>query len=173
MMRAGTIRRHTLLIPALALFTFVSLGAVVILASRSASDAAIARDRDGALGPGSVTVQLDVEHSQFSPTHVVVHPHTTVEFVVVNHDPIGHELIVGDATVHAIHAAGHEASHPPRSGEVSVAPHARAATTFTFHEPGTVLFACHLPGHFEYGMHGTITIVGESSSPRSSARSDR
>jgi uncharacterized cupredoxin-like copper-binding protein len=42
---------------------------------------------------------------------------------------------------------------------VSVAPGVRASTTFSFHEPGTVLYACHLPGHFAYGMHGRVVVV--------------
>jgi uncharacterized cupredoxin-like copper-binding protein len=40
-----------------------------------------------------------------------------------------------------------------------VSPNDRAVTTFRFDEPGTVEFACHLPGHYEYGMHGTIEVV--------------
>ena len=34
-----------------------------------------------------------------------------------------------------------------------------AVTTFTFDEPGTFEFACHLPGHYEYGMHGEVEVV--------------
>ncbi len=49
-------------------------------------------------------------------------PGTVVRFVVTNDDPILHELIVGDDAVHARHATGTEAAHPPVSGEVSVRP---------------------------------------------------
>ena len=110
------------------------------------------------LGPGAVTVRLDIEHSRFHPARVRVVPHTDVRFVVVNHDPIGHELIVGDGEVHARHEHGTEPSHPPRPGEVSIDPDARASTTYSFHEPGRVLFACHLPGHFAYGMKGWVIV---------------
>jgi plastocyanin len=113
----------------------------------------------GALGPGRVTVRLDIEHSRFSPARVRVRPHTIVEFRVVNHDPIGHELIIGDATVHALHESGTHATHPPLPGEVSVAPNTTATTSYGFHEPGTVLFACHLPGHFAYGMVGEVVVA--------------
>jgi uncharacterized cupredoxin-like copper-binding protein len=61
--------------------------------------------------------------------------------------------------VHAVHATGTEATHPPRPGEVSVPPNSRATTTFMFHDLGPVLYACHLPGHFEYGMKGTVEVV--------------
>jgi uncharacterized cupredoxin-like copper-binding protein len=90
-----------------------------------------------------------------------VRPHTDVRFVVVNHDPIGHELIVGGPDVQARHASGHEAYHPPVSGEVSVPADGRASTTYSFHVPGPVEYACHLPGHYQYGMHGIIEVVAE------------
>ncbi|HLM64813.1 MAG TPA: plastocyanin/azurin family copper-binding protein [Acidimicrobiales bacterium] len=111
------------------------------------------------LGPGTVTVELGVAHSAFTGGDVRVVAGTTVRFVLDNGDPIGHELIVGPPEVHARHATGHEASHPPVPGEVSVGPNGRAETTYTFDEPGTVEYACHLPGHYAYGMHGEIAVV--------------
>jgi uncharacterized cupredoxin-like copper-binding protein len=116
-----------------------------------------------ALGPGEVTVTLHVEHSVFEPTELRVYEGTTVRFVVDNSDPIGHELIVGPPDVHARHQSGTHAQHGPVPGEVSVGPNAEAATTYRFDEPGTVEFACHLPRHYDYGMHGTIEVVPEGS----------
>ena len=55
-------------------------------------------------------------HPASGPAPVRVRPHTEVRFVVVNHDPIGHELIVGGPDVQARHASGHEAYHPPVAG---------------------------------------------------------
>ena len=86
---------------------------------------------------------------------------TLVRFVVRNDDPIAHELVVGDAAVHAAHERGSEATHPPVPGEVSVAAGAVGETFFRFDEPGSYLFACHLPGHFAYGMHGIVTVVAD------------
>jgi uncharacterized cupredoxin-like copper-binding protein len=116
---------------------------------------------DGVLGPGEVTVTLDVDHSRFTPDRIEVRPHTTVTFVVVNRDPIGHELIVGDDEVHDRHESGTHDRHGAVPGEVSVPPHDSARTRYTFHEPGTVLFACHLPGHFAYGMVGEVVVTPE------------
>jgi uncharacterized cupredoxin-like copper-binding protein len=110
------------------------------------------------LGPGPVTVRLDVEHSRFEPARVLVRPHTEVRFVVVNHDPIRHELIVGDGDLHARHENGTEAAHPPRPGEVTVDPGRTGSTRLTFHEPGVVRYACHLPGHLAYGMQGKVVV---------------
>jgi uncharacterized cupredoxin-like copper-binding protein len=104
------------------------------------------------------TVELTVRHSRFAPARLDVRAGTTVRFVVRNLDPIDHELIVGDQGVHDRHEQGTEPWHPPRPGEVSVAPGAEAATTFTFVDPGTVVYACHLPGHFAYGMRGAVVV---------------
>ena len=111
-----------------------------------------------ALGPGPVTVRLEVRDSRFTPSRIQVVPHTEVRFEVVNHDFISHELIIGADAVHARHEQGHEASHPPIPGEVSVAPHTTGVTTYSFHAPGSVLFACHLPGHLAYGMKGSVVV---------------
>jgi uncharacterized cupredoxin-like copper-binding protein len=111
------------------------------------------------LGPGLVTVTIDIEHSRFSLDEVRVHTGTLVRFVVRNRDPISHELIVGDGAVHSRHAVGTEATHPPRPGEVSVPPDDDGETFYRFDDPGTFVFACHLPRHFEYGMRGTVSVA--------------
>jgi uncharacterized cupredoxin-like copper-binding protein len=84
-----------------------------------------------------------------------------VRFVVHNTDPIAHELIVGDQSVQDAHEVGTDASHGGRPGEISVPPGTTATTTYRFGPSGgpAVLFGCHLPGHWAYGMHGTITVA--------------
>jgi uncharacterized cupredoxin-like copper-binding protein len=140
-----------------------ALAAVWVVASgitAAYAFASSAADDGGAevLGPGNVTVTLDIEHSRFEPARIVVRQHSDVTFRVVNHDPIAHEFIVGDDEVHARHEAGTHGQHGALPGEVSVAPGKTATTTFPFHTPGTVLFACHLPGHFAYGMVGDVVV---------------
>lgn len=114
---------------------------------------------DAVLGPGPVTVELGIEHSQFDRSTLRVHEGTEVRFVVVNGDPILHELIVGPPEVHRRHADGTEAEHPPVPGEVTVGPRETASTTYRFDEAGSVQFACHLPGHLAYGMSGFVEVV--------------
>jgi len=105
------------------------------------------------------TVELTVHHSRFSLEELHVRPGETIRFVLRNTDPIPHELIVGDQSVQDIHAVGTESHHGERPGEVSVAPGATAVTTYRFGSAGArLLFGCHLPGHWDYGMRGTITV---------------
>ena len=34
-------------------------------------------------------------------------------------------------------------------------------TTYTFPKiSGSLIFGCHLPGHYDFGMRGTVTAVG-------------
>ena len=108
------------------------------------------------------TVTMTIRHSRFDPAHLTARSGSTVRFVVTNDDPIGHEFIIGDEGVHLRHEAGTEPYHPPRPGEMSIAPGETAETTFTFTGAtgsGTVVFACHLPGHFKYGMSGTVDVT--------------
>jgi uncharacterized cupredoxin-like copper-binding protein len=111
------------------------------------------------LGPGVVRVEVGIDHSRFDMGSLRVQEGTLVEFVVQNDDPIDHELVVGDGDVHRRHADGTERRHPPVPGEVSVAPGDRAMTFYEFTEAGSVVYACHLPGHVAYGMQGTIEVV--------------
>ncbi|HEV3227514.1 MAG TPA: cupredoxin domain-containing protein [Acidimicrobiales bacterium] len=114
------------------------------------------------LGPQDTTVEVTIHHSHFTPDAFTVQTGTAVRFVIHNEDPIDHEFIVGDAEVHRRHEAGTEKVHPPRPGEVSIAAGTTAETTFRFEGTtgsGTVIFACHLPGHFRFGMSGTVAVV--------------
>ena len=136
----------------------LSLGAAVVTASTGYAVAASGAEQE-ALGPGLVTVEVGIDHSRFDIGALQVREGTTVEFVVHNQDPIDHELIVGTADVHRAHATGEERSHPPVPGEVSVVPDQVASTFYEFTEAGSVVYACHLPGHVAYGMQGTIEVV--------------
>ncbi|HVF06136.1 MAG TPA: plastocyanin/azurin family copper-binding protein [Frankiaceae bacterium] len=109
---------------------------------------------------GATRVVLDVEWSTFSESAVTVRRGVPVTFVVRNGDPIDHELIVGDAALQLRHERGTEPAHGDRPGEVTVPAGATAETTVTFERPGTLYFACHLPGHYAYGMRGLVSVVG-------------
>jgi uncharacterized cupredoxin-like copper-binding protein len=114
---------------------------------------------DPVLGPGLVTVDVDIHYSRFSFSTLRVHQGTLVRFLVHNGDPIHHEFIVGDAAVHLRHERGTESTHPPVPGEVSVAPDDVGETFYRFDTAGRFEFACHLPGHLAYGMKGWVRVT--------------
>ena len=136
----------------------VAAALVTAVAGYAAADAQHA-DAATPLGPGLVTVTVTIHYSHFSLSSLHVRRGTTVRFLILDADPIDHEFIVGDAQVQALHEHGSEAVHPPVPGEVSVRPGEEGETFYRFDRPGLVLFACHLPGHFAYGMHGWIDVT--------------
>jgi uncharacterized cupredoxin-like copper-binding protein len=105
------------------------------------------------------TIEIGIRHSSFDPGLVSVEPGEEVLFLIRNDDPIAHEFILGDEEIQQVHEDGTEAHHGAKPGEVSVASGATAQTTYTFEGPGTLIFGCHLPGHYDYGMRGTVRIA--------------
>jgi uncharacterized cupredoxin-like copper-binding protein len=124
----------------------------LLVGAAGASRGAAARANAG-------TVEVTIHYSTFGPADLAVDPGETVRFVIRNTDPIDHEFILGDARVQRVHEEGTEAHHAPRPGEVSVPAGETVVTTYTFPEtPGSLIFGCHLPGHYDFGMRGTVTI---------------
>lgn len=114
-----------------------------------------------AAGPapgGVVEIPLTIRHSRFVPSEISVAAGTTVRFVIENTDPINHELILGDQSVQDQHEKGTHAVHGEVPGEVSVPADQVAITTYVFDTPGKLLMGCHLPGHWDYGMRGEISV---------------
>jgi uncharacterized cupredoxin-like copper-binding protein len=129
----------------------VACGAAVLVAARTGD-------------PPERTVVVTMHHSRFSPATLRVDPGQRVRFVLRNTDPIDHEFILGDAAVQARHEQGRDRHHHGEvPGERSVAAGQEAATTYAFPaglDGRTLEFACHLPGHYAYGMHGTVRVGG-------------
>lgn len=136
----------------------IALATATALAGYAVSDAKQA-DASTVLGPGLVTVTVNIHYSRFSISTLKVRAGSTVVFRVQNDDPIGHEFIVGDASVHARHQRGTHPAHPPVPGEVSVGPGQLGETFYRFDQKGKYLFACHLPGHLAFGMSGYVDVV--------------
>jgi uncharacterized cupredoxin-like copper-binding protein len=110
--------------------------------------------------PSSRTIHIRIHYSGFEPQEIDVGPGQAITFVVENADPIDHEFIVGDEDVQHIHEVGGEAHHAPRPGEISIAAGETVVTTYTFpSQTGGLIFGCHLPGHYAYGMRGVIRIA--------------
>jgi len=96
-----------------------------------------------AAGPGST----------FTPTSVAVAGGETITFVVTAMGPAVHEFMVGPADA--------VAADTPGTPEVAdIAMMESKSLTYTFDGSGPFAYACHAEGHYEAGMHGTITLVG-------------
>ncbi len=104
------------------------------------------------------SIQIDIHYSRFEPSTFTVPVGVPVTITIVNHDPIGHEWIVGDAAVQAKHRTGKELLHPTLPTEQVIPAGETRVTTITFEAARTLQYICHLPGHETYGMVGTVTI---------------
>jgi uncharacterized cupredoxin-like copper-binding protein len=138
----------------------VAILVAVVLAGAGTAVASGWLGEQGRQGPPlRRTATIRIHFSRFVPDVVDVEPGQTVRFVIENTDPIDHEFIVGDEGVQLVHERGTEAHHPPRPGEVSVPAGETVLTTVTFAaDPQTLIFGCHLPGHYAFGMRGEIRV---------------
>jgi len=80
-------------------------------------------------------------------------------FRLVNEDPITHEFILGTAAVQQLHEEGKPEDHDGKPGQATLSPGETQEISFTFGAPGTLIFGCHRPGHYAYGMRGSIAII--------------
>jgi uncharacterized cupredoxin-like copper-binding protein len=112
--------------------------------------------------PAARTVAVTIHYSHFSPARFGVAAGETVRFTITNSDPIDHEFILGDQSVQDREEAGtdriHDGSIP---GMVSAPAGTTVSTVVTFPphpaQP-SLIYACHLPGHYAYGMRGSLQI---------------
>jgi plastocyanin len=89
----------------------------------------------------------------FSPSSITVERGETVTFVVTSVGPLVHEFMVGPVAAVAADQAG-----TPEAADIGMMQ--TKSLTYTFDGSGPYAYACHATGHYEAGMHGTITVVG-------------
>jgi uncharacterized cupredoxin-like copper-binding protein len=104
------------------------------------------------------TVTIDMRFSHYSPAAIKVHPGETVRFRLVNGDPITHEFIIGTLAQHEAHERARDENHDGKPGQATLAPGETQLISYTFGSAGSLIFACHRPGHYAYGMRGTVQI---------------
>ena len=113
-----------------------------------------------AAGPAPQLVQhVTIHWSRFHPATFDFPAGTTVRFVIHNEDPIDHEFILGSRAVQDRMERTAEPEHDGSvPGQITVPAGTTVETTYTFGRPGTVLLGCHVPGHYAYGMIGSVRV---------------
>ena len=133
----------------------MAIGLLITAAAVAQLGIASAAHGEGAIRETRVTIH----YSRFETDRIEIAPGETVRFVLENTDPIDHEFIVGNARVQLVHEEGTETHHGPRPGEITVPAGTTRSTTVTFDDLSSfTLFGCHYPGHYRYGMVGTIEL---------------
>jgi uncharacterized cupredoxin-like copper-binding protein len=91
----------------------------------------------------------------------------TVRLRVRNSGTAPHEFVLGTPKEILEHRDMMRTMPTMQSDEanaVSVAPGATAEIIWRFSKPGTFLYACLIPGHWESGMQGIVTVTAKSKS---------
>ena len=115
------------------------------------------------------------DHFRYRPSAIMVRAGRRVTFAVTNAGKLPHEFILGDRATQLAHerqmqeaaptAGGHTHVHShthaahATSGALAVPPGETRRLTWTFHDPGVVLYGCHVLGHWAAGMKGTIVVL--------------
>ncbi|MEQ5818095.1 plastocyanin/azurin family copper-binding protein [Halomonas sp. SCS19] len=126
------------------------------------------------------TIAVEAGDIWFDPESLSVAPGEVVAFEVTNSGQLEHEFVIGSAEAqnehrkmmremasgggHGMHGDGHDMSQMQGAMDmpaVTLAPGETRTLVWQAPEQGASLtFACNVPGHFEAGMHGTLS-VGE------------
>lgn len=117
------------------------------------------------------TIHINMSDTmRFSPDTINVKQGETIKFVVQNAGKIMHEMVIGTKDELSKHAELMK-KHPNMEHDEPYMAHVAAAKkenmVWNFSKPGTFMFACLIPGHFEAGMKGTIN-VSAASAPKKS-----
>lgn len=94
----------------------------------------------------------------FDPAAIEASAGETITFVIENVGKTDHEFVLGDEDYQKAHEAEMSAGeHMHMENGVTIGPGESQELTWTFPDPGEVLFGCHIPGHYKGGMVGTIS----------------
>ena len=130
-------------------------------------------------------VEVVMGDMSFNPKAIEIKAGETVRFVLVNKGQLLHEFNLGDSAMHARHQqemlkmqqngmltptgmkemdhrAMGETDHGMQHDDpnsVLVEPGKRAELTWTFNKPMNLEFACNIPGHYQAGMVGQLTVA--------------
>lgn len=118
--------------------------------------------REGNPAKATRTIRVDMTDAmRFTPASITVKRGETVKLVATNKGQVLHEMVLGTADELQKHAEmmkkfpgmEHDEPHmahvkPGKSGEI----------VWQFSKAGDFQFACLIPGHFEAGMVGKVTV---------------
>jgi uncharacterized cupredoxin-like copper-binding protein len=139
------------------LFVIAGVAAFALTTAGCGSDVGMGTEDD----PRTIEVTA-LDELAFDPETIEVGAGETVRFVVKNTGELEHEFVVGDTETQdmAEEQMGEGMhDHVDAMASVSIGPGESAETTVTFGEAGELFYACHVEGHYDGGMVGTITIT--------------
>jgi Cu+-exporting ATPase len=112
--------------------------------------------------PVSRTINVETTDAlRFTPDQINVNTGETVAFQITNSGALPHEFFVGTPAEQQAHetemSGGSTMMDEPSA--VVVPAGGTARLVYTFDQPGTLQYGCHVPGHYAAGMLGTIIVI--------------
>ena len=104
---------------------------------------------------------------RFTPEAIRVQAGETIAFKVSNIGTVPHEFVVGDEAVQQEHeeemvsGKGMTGMDDDASYAIDVPAGETTTLIYTFTKEGTLIYGCHVPGHYGAGMRGVITVTGQ------------
>lgn len=114
--------------------------------------------------PAKVTRVIDMtmdDTMRFTPDRVTVKAGETVRFFLKNIGRVSHEFVIGpmdELREHAEMMRRMPKMKHEEPNQITLAPRQIGGVVWQFDRPGTVDFACLIPGHFEAGMVGKVQV---------------
>ena len=121
----------------------------------------------GAFGvPGKASavtriIAIKAGDMRYSLKKLEVKASETIRFVITNQGPSKHEFVIGNHAFHSQHIK--EMEEMPdmpmdEANSVDLQPGETKSLIWQFTKPGDFMFGCDIPGHFQAGMSGAITV---------------
>lgn len=169
------------------LFRGALTAAAILTAASAAQAAGFAFGQPGKAADASRTVEVVMQDNWFEPESIAVKPGETVRFVIRNDGASLHQFHLGTAAMlaeeqkhmalmqdHGMvgqHGMNHDMMKMDHAGtqmpamdhdapnSVLVEPGKTAEIVWTFTDATGVEFSCGMPGHYEAGMTGPVTVA--------------
>lgn len=123
-------------------------------------DTAFGRAGDPAQAVRSIQVDM-ADTMRFTPADITVRRGETVKIVAANKGQVLHEIVIGtpeELRKHAEMMKKFPGMEHEEAYMAHVKPGQRGEIVWQFTQAGEFAFACLLPGHFEAGMVGKVTV---------------
>ncbi len=118
--------------------------------------------REGDPKKASRTVRIEMsDKMRFNPASLTIKQGETVKFVVKNSGKVMHEMVIGsmkELKEHAEMMRKHPTMEHDEPYMAHVAPGKTETMVWQFTKAGEFNFGCLVPGHFEAGMVGKVTV---------------
>ncbi|WP_374680857.1 plastocyanin/azurin family copper-binding protein [Accumulibacter sp.] len=154
--------------PSILLFLSLASAAAMAAGDHQGGHAMRGEQQASAVGmPGKsadVTRTVDVsmdDSMRFVPDHVTVKAGETVRFFLKNCGKMPHEMVIGsmaELKEHAEIMRRFPSMEHEDPNMITLKPGQRGGLIWKFDRPGSVEFACLVPGHMEAGMVAKVTV---------------